>query len=508
MMVHRSGLAKAGLVSLGALALASCSTTQGSETASLTATAQQCAAFDASVLGASNATTRWVPADTNLPAFCEVSGTLTPVAGSNIGVVYRLPAQWNGKVLGIGGGGWAGNVTLQAASEGLAKGYATMQTDGGNAGTDVWANSWVAERPESAIDFSHRAIHLMTDRGKQVAAAFYGRPHSRAYYNGCSTGGRMGLMEAQRYPADYDAIIAGAPVYTLQTQTSAVFRNQAFAAQNGAGAFTPQDLQLVQSAVLARCDARDGVADGVVNDPASCDFQPRSLQCTGAKTATCLAPAQVTALQAVYSGRRASDGSWLMLPMRPGGEASWSFFVGTNGSGVDPSRGGGLGGIYPIANPGVEWNMLGMSEGDYLRVRSSPFAALYEAKDPDLSAFFARGGKLMLWHGESDPGPSPVATLDYVQAVQSRNPRAADQMRYYTLPGVGHCRGGPGADAVDYLAAMDAWVETGTPPATLVGRNGQSGIVRPHCAWPGVARFSGNGDTNDPANWTCVARGA
>lgn len=494
--------------SLLALSLAGCTTSGAGQSASQTATQAQCAAFDTAALGAANAAKRWVPAADNMPAFCEVSGTLTPVAGSTIGVVYRLPAQWNGKVLGIGGGGWAGNVTLAAASEGLQQGYATMQTDGGNAGTDVWANSWVADRPESAIDFSHRAIHVMTESGKRVARAYYGRAHSRAYYNGCSTGGRMGLMEAQRYPADYDAIIAGAPVYTLQTQTSAVFRNQAFAANNAAGAFTAEDLQLVQTAVLARCDARDGVADGVVNDPASCDWQPRTLQCAGAKNASCLAPAQVTALQAVYTGRRASDGSWAMLPMRRGGEAGWSFFVGTNGSGVDPSGGGGLGGIYPIANPGVEWNMLGMTEADYLRVRSSPFAALYEAKNPDLSAFFARGGKLIVWHGESDPGPSPVATLDYVQAVQAGNPRAADQMRYYTLPGVGHCRGGPGADAVDYLAAMDAWVSTGTAPATLVGHNRQSGITRPHCAYPNVARFSGSGDANDPANWRCVARGA
>jgi hypothetical protein len=369
----------------------------------------------------------------------------------------------------------------------------------------VWANGWVAERPESAIDFSHRAIHLMTENGKRVARAFYGRAHDRAYYNGCSTGGRMGLMEAQRYPADYDIIAAGAPVYTLQTQTSAVFRNQTFAANNAAGAFTAEDLQLVQSAVLAQCDARDGLADGVVNDPARCDWQPRSLQCTGGKAASCLAPAQVTALQAAYDGRRASDGSWMMLPMRRGGEASWAFFVGTNGTGADPSRGGGLGGVYPIANPGVEWNMLGMTEADYLTVRRSPFAALYEAKDPDLSAFFGRGGKLILWHGESDPGPSPVATLDYVQAVQARNPRAADQMRYFTLPGVGHCRGGPGADAVDHIAAMEAWDASGRAPATLVGQNRQSGITRPHCAWPATARFSGNGDANDPASWTCVA---
>ena len=488
-------------------ALTACSTVSAPQSsASQTATPEQCAAFDTASLGVSSASTRWVAASGTLPAFCEVSGTLNPVQGSNIGVVFRLPADWNGKVLGIGGGGWAGNITLAAASDGLAKGYATMQTDGGNAGTDVWNNGWVAERPESAIDFSHRAIHLMTVTGKAVAARFYGRAHSRAYYNGCSTGGRMGLMEAQRYPDDYDAIIAGAPVYTLQTQTSAVFRNQAFAAGGGAAAFTPEDLQLVQTSVLAQCDARDGLADGIVNDPASCTWQPASLQCTGEKTASCLSAPQVAALQSVYDGRRAADGSYMMLPLRRGGEASWSFFVGTNGTGVDPSRGGGLGGVYPIANPGVEWSMLGMTERDYLTVRSSPFAALYEAKDPDLSAFFARGGRLMLWHGESDAGPSPVATLDYVQAVQASNPAAANQMRYFTLPGVGHCRGGPGADVVDYIDAMDRWVSTGVAPERLVGRNQQSGITRPHCAYPAVARYDGSGDANDPANWTCSTR--
>jgi len=491
-------------ISLAALA-ASCTTAPDAPRKAM-AGPQGCAALTAADLGADSASSQWVGAANGLPAYCEVTATLAPAAGSNIGVVYRMPESWNGKVLGLGGGGWAGNVTLMAASEGLQKGYATMQTNGGNAGTDVWNNSWVAERPESAIDFSHRAIHLMTVHGKQAATNYYSRQPSQSVYNGCSTGGRMGLMEAQRYPADYDAIIAGAPVYTLQTQTSAVFRNQAFAAGGGAGAFTAEDLQLVQGAVLARCDAADELADGIVNDPASCNWQPSALQCTGTKTATCLAAPQVAALQSVYDGRRASDGSYMMLPMRRGGEAGWAMFVGTTGTGEDPTRGGGLGGIYPIANPGRTWNMLGMSEADYLAVRRSPFAALYEAKDPDLSAFFARGGKLILWHGESDPGPSPVATLDYVNAVTAANPSAADQMRYYTLPGVGHCRGGPGADGVDYLAAMESWTSTGTAPTQLVGRNAQSGITRPHCAWPQVARYSGSGDANDPARWSCVAR--
>jgi len=494
------------LAAISLLALsASCTTAPGAPRTQM-AGAQGCASLTAADLGADSASGAWVAAANGLPAFCEVTASLTPVAGSEIGVVYRLPENWNGKVLGIGGGGWAGNITLMAATEGLQKGYATMQTNGGNAGTDVWNNGWMAERPESAADFSHRAIHLMTVHGKQGAAAFYNRQPSQSVYNGCSTGGRMGLMEAQRYPADYDAIIAGAPVYTLQTQTSAVFRNQAFAAGGGAGAFNAADLQLVQGAVLAQCDAADGLADGIVNDPTSCNWRPSALQCTGGKTASCLTAPQVTALQSVYDGKRASDGSYMMLPLRRGGEAGWAMFVGTIGTGEDPTRGGGLGGIYPVANPGREWNMLGMSEADYLAVRRSPFAAMYEAKSPDLSAFFARGGKLIMWHGESDPGPSPVATLDYVQAVQAANPRAADQMRYYTLPGVGHCRGGPGADGVDYLAAIEGWTSTGTAPRQLVGHNAQSGITRPHCAWPGVARYSGSGDANDPARWSCVAR--
>lgn len=494
-------------VSLTALALSACATTNEAPRSTMTATAEQCSAFDASVIGASNATTRWVAASDSLPAFCEVSGTLSPATGSTIGVVIRLPAAWNGKLLGIGGGGWAGNVTIQAASEGLAAGYATMQTDGGNAGTNVWANSWVAERPESAIDFSHRAIHEMTDAGKAVAASFYGQPHSRAYYNGCSTGGRMGLMEAQRYPADYDAIIVGAPVYTLQTQTSAVFRNQTFAVGGGAGGFSEADLQLVQRSVMAQCDAGDGLADGIVNDPASCGWQPSALQCSGAKTDACLTAPQVTALQAVYDGTRASDGSWSMLPMRRGGEAGWGFFVGTNGSGQDPTGGGGLANLFPLFfGQGNSVTIGNYSEADYLATRRSPFAALYEAKNPDLSAFFGRGGRLILWHGESDPGPSPVATLDYAQAVMAQNPQAAEQFRYYTLPGVGHCRGGVGADVVDYVSAMDDWMESGDAPASLIGRNLQSGITRPHCAWPNVARYNGAGDANNPANWSCTAR--
>ena len=492
-------------VSLAAITLASCAPIEAEEGA-LTASAEDCAAFDASSLGAQNASTQWVDAAEEMPAFCEVMATLSPVEGSNIGVVYRLPANWNGKLLGLGGGGWAGNVTRMAARDGLSKGYAVMQTDAGNPGTDVWSNTWVAERPESAIDFSHRAIHQMTVAGKQLAADFYGQEHERAYFQGCSTGGRMALMEAQRYPEDYDAIIAGAPVYTLQVQTSAVFRNQTFAQGNGAAGFSEGDLQLVQRAALAACDAADGLEDGIINDPRACTWSPSSLQCSGEKTDQCLTRAQVSALEEIYSGRRASDGSWAMFPMSRGGEAIWSMFVGASGEGNDATGGGGLVNLFPLFFGNRQVDLSRFGDAEYLAVRSSGFANMYEADASDLSAFFEDGGKLLLWHGESDPGPSPVGSTDYARAVIAENPEASDQFRYFTLPGVGHCAGGPGADTVDYLAAMDEWVETGEPPERLIGGKRDNSLTRPHCAWPNVARYEGEGNPNDPENWRCVPR--
>ncbi len=461
-----------------------------------------CAAMQGGEMGA---TTRWVAAAEGLPAFCEVSATLRPASRSSIGVVYRFPESWNGKLLGLGGGGWAGNVGLPTAAEGLRKGYATLQTDGGHQGTNVWDNSWVAN-PDAATDFSWRAVHEMTLAGKRLAADYYGREHQRAYFQGCSTGGRMALMEAQRFPEDYDGIIAGAPVYTLQVQTSAVLRNKTFSAGNGAAGFSPADLQLAQNAALRACDGNDGAMDGLIADPRACGWQPRELQCTGAKSATCLAPAQVTALSTIYQGIRAPDNSWAMFPMSRGGEAGWSLFVGTAGTGEDATGGGGLGGLYP--------NILGRPldyaafdpDREYSAVRASPFAQEYEAKNPDLSGFFGRGGKLLMWHGENDPGPSPVGSNDYAQAVISTNPEAQEQFAYFLLPGVEHCRGGPGADVVDTIDALDAWVEGGPAPEQVIGTKADGSLTRPHCAWPNVARYGGSGNANDPTSWNCVPR--
>jgi len=488
--------------SLTALALSACSTAPDTAPVAGGFSAADCADM---TVGGDAFDAQWMPAADGLPAFCEVSGTLHPVDGSNIGVVYRLPENWDGTVLGIGGGAWLGNTTLMAARDGLLKGFATMQTNGGHTSTDAWGNNWVIN-PVQAEDFSHRAIHSMTDTGKRVAAAYYNRAHDTAIYSGCSTGGRMGLMEAQRYPADYDAVIVGAPVYTLQVQTSAVFRNQTFAQPQAA--FTMPELQMVQEAAIAACDANDGLEDGLINNPRACSWQPRTLQCQPGENEGCLSPQQVDALNTLYSGRRAADGSFMMHPMSKGGEAAWGFFNRADGSGqnADPTRGGGLMGLQPVifGARSVDWEQF--SEANYMTVRNSDFAEMYEAKNPDLSAFFERGGRLMLWHGENDAGPSPVLSNDYARAVYAQNPEAGTQFSYYLVPGMGHCAGGPGADQIDYLGAMQDWMDTGSAPERLIGGKADSDLVRPHCGWPNVARFEGEGDPNDPSSWSCVPR--
>ncbi len=255
----------------------------------------------------------WYAASNGLPPNCDVKAVIRPENGSEIGVVYRLPQDWNGKLLALGGGGWMGNVALETARDGLSRGYATLQTDAGHAnGTGFDASPWALNADGSAnqpklTDFSYRAIHLMTERGKKLIAAYYGKRANRAYYQGCSTGGRMGLMEVQRYPADFDGVIAGAPVYTLQTQTSQQLRTVAFE-QPGAR-LSPGQLTTLHNAVLGACDARDGAADGVLRDPRACDFDPAALQCAAGQSGdSCLSAAQVTAVRRVYAGEE--DARW------------------------------------------------------------------------------------------------------------------------------------------------------------------------------------------------------
>ena len=443
---------------------------------------------------------------TGMPAYCEVTALITPVAGSKITAVYRLPENWNGRMLGLGGGGWAGNLFLlqppgapgpgRTASLGLPRGYATAQTDGGTlghfGGLDV---SWT-RNPVAVTDFSHRAMHETTVLGKQVVASHYGRAATKSYYQGCSTGGRMGMMETQRYPDDYDGVVAGAPVHSLLVQSSTVVRDQIFKAP---GAAIPiEQMKLVHEAVLSACDAADGLKDGVVTDPRRCHWEPKSLQCkSGVADGRCLTPPQVEALNKAYRTARTRAGVVGNYGLTRGSEASWN----PTTPGPRNVMNGDLADLIPLMFGDAGFDPATFDiEKQQAAIHRTPFAAEYEANSTDLSKFFKRGGKLLLWHGLDDPGPSPFATLDYYERAVKANSR--ESVRFFALPGVFHCGGGPGADFFDPLTALEQWVEQGKAPETMVATNRTAGIERPVCAWPKLPYYR-SGDPAKAGSFVC-----
>ncbi len=455
---------------------------------------------------------RIVPEAGRVPAHCEVTGVASPVAGSRIGVVFRLPAEWNGKIIGYGGGGWAGNVRIETAAQDLARGYATMQTDGGHPSPNAGDSTWVAPGgvvDEVALnDFAWRAVHTMTEVGKQAAAAFYGRPHTRAYFQGCSTGGRMALMEAQRFPGDYDGVIAGAPVYSLRVQLGEIYRDWIWA-QPGA-AITPAHITLVHEAVLARCDRLDGVADGVLTDPKACAFDPKDLECkAGQSGAQCLTAPQVLAFQRAYTQVNGPDGTPLIFAYAKGSEPGWTGALNIT---ADPVRAAG------VRNLNLRAPMFGDPNFSFAgfdpvrdtpRARAGAFAKYYEADNPDLKPFLARG-KLILWHGLDDPLPSPWGTEDYWKRMQAATGAAGQNAAFFLAPGVLHCGGGPGVNSFDMVAALDAWVTGGAAPTRIVGVRlaapnapAAPALSRPICAYPALPRYDGRGDANKPESFAC-----
>jgi feruloyl esterase len=499
-----SAIALAPLASLTLL----CSVAQANSGAS------DCARFSAAAFrDTSISAAREISANeaTGTPAFCEIVATLTPVPGSHVGVVYRLPDEWNGKLLGLGGGGWAGNVRLETAAPGLSHGYATAQTDGGHESTNVWDTSWAAS-PQAVDDFAFRAIHLMTVTGKAIVAKYYGRRQSQAYFQGCSTGGRQGLIEVQRYPEDYNGVISGAPVYSLTTQTMALLRSQAFA-QPGATVTTRQLAHLNQAA-LAVCDAQDGLKDGIVTDPRTCTFDPSLVQCHAGDTGDeCLSASQVAAVRAMYQGVKTASGEYASYPLSRGSELGWSLYIPTSKPADSVAlattvAGAGLGGLRKALLGDSDFDLMQFTaERDYQKVRTSEFARLYEATNPDIRGFVRQGGKLILWHGFDDAGPSPLATIDYYEKVHRVTGDKAGpldaSLRFFLAPGVYHCRGGPGADTFDTLAALDQWVAEGKAPEQMLATRADRKLSRPLCRYPAQPRYKGSGDPNEAASFDC-----
>ena len=458
------------------------------------------------------ALTKVVPVDqeSGTPSFCEVQVTIAPVGGSRISAVYRFPERWNGRILGLGGGGAAGNVTIQAAAPALARGYAVIQNDLGHTSASATDWSFALKAPgqpntEAIIDFGHRATHLATVVGKAFASRFYGRAPQRAYFQGCSTGGRQGLAEVQRYPDDYDGVIAGAPVHASRYFSTVVLRVQAFH-KNPESNLLPAHATLIQKAVLAACDAKDGVVDGVLSDPRACTWDPRQLQCKRASSAACLTRAQVETVRRIYSGTKTRDGRFALIPLMRGGESEWELrMIGTPAMPRGRNFVLGASFVAHVVKHDPTYDVMTFDpERDIPALRSGLAQHVFQ-EEADISAFLGRGGKLLLWHGFNDPGPSPLSTIEYFEAVQSRVPAAKDGVQLFLAPGVLHCGGGAGPDRFDTLTALEQWVEQGTPPASMLATTADGRVSRPLCPYPQLARYKGRGPTNDAASFECAS---
>lgn len=463
-----------------------------------------------------------VPATGDQPALCRVTGTIAPGAGFEA----RLPeARWNGKLLVTGCANLCGAILESGFGDALARGYAVASTDMGHGGEQSDA-SWALDNPAAEADFGHRATHVTTRLAKALVDRYYGARPEFAYFRGCSTGGRQGLVAASRYPDDFDGIIAGAPFHQALSVPHMAWAVAANTAADGSPVLGAREFDLLGAAALAACDARDGLQDGVIGDPEGCSFDPASLACPAAGDAPCLTPAQVSAAAKIYAGPRTSTGQPLSLypagaPV--GSEFTWAkallpasdapayfSFIVQNWSrylAYEPD---------PPAGPGpIAFDF----DRDPKRLRATTAVAGFR---PDLQRFRARGGRLILYHGWVDESLMPAHTLDYWRRVTDRmgGPAAlAEVARLYMVPGMLHCGGGPGAAEIDFLTALERWVEDDSPPDRLVATHVRAPVptygrqprfplpaaevefTRPVFPYPEVARYSGAGDPQAAASF-------
>ena len=456
------------------------------------------------------------PAANGRPEFCRVTAVVAhPPAGDRIHVWIGLPTSgWNGRFEGVGGGGFSGGSPNGVAGP-VAQGYAAGSTDTGHQGAsgsfaldaDGRLN-WLLIR-----DNAYLGIHEMTLAGKQMVESFYGRAPQHSYFNGCSTGGRQGLSEAQRYPADYDGILSGAPA--INWTRLHVEQMWGHVVMKQLDDFPPQcKFAAAQAAAVAACDAADGVKDGLIENPRSCTYDPKQL--IGTSTACGdFSEADAEVIRRVWQGPRRQDGSFLWYGLERGAD-----FGGLTSTGGTPLTGR----PNPITmewwryfltqDPKWDWSVLTPASYElYWDQSVEEFSAVLATDNPNLSAFRDRGGKLVLWHGWSDQLIYPEGTIDYYQHVQTQMggaEKTAGFARLFLAPGVGHCGGGPGPSPAGQFDAVVRWVEEGKAPETLtaVRRDASGGVIRtrPLCPFPLAAKYKGTGSTDEAANFACVAQ--
>lgn len=429
-----------------------------------------------------------------IPEHCRVKMVLTPSNDSHINVELWMPMQeWNGKFIGAGNGVWGGAIHgYGEMQENLRRGYATASTDTGHTGSPMSAE-FALGHPEKLIDFGYRAIHKMAVRSKQVIQAFYRQLPDYSYFKSCSTGGRQGVMSAQRYPGDFDGIIVGNMANRIVLMHTARVAESVRQSRHPESALSEDKAKIVNTAVTEQCKTPE---EGFLNNPHQCEFDFSTLQCNGEERADCLTEAQLTTVEIFYGGLKTSDGK-LVFSGQPLGNpipAQSSSRFGRDGMDVA---------IVGFQDPDYDWNDFDLDR-DLPRIEAA--AVSTDATDPDLRGFKAHGGKLLMYHGWIDSGISAENSIYYYNSVLDEMGMDQDDwIRLFMVPGMGHCSGGPGPFQFDALSALEQWREKGIAPSQIMGMNPQSGLKRPLCPYPEYAEYDGSGDRNNAENWRCKA---
>ena len=447
-----------------------------------------------------------VAAADGLPAYCRVQLTIKPSADSDIKSEVWMPMSgWNGKFQQVGNGAFAGSIQYGALKDALKRGYAAASTDTGHTGTGA---AWAAGHPEKIIDWGYRSEHLTALHSKAAITNFYGVGPKLSYFTGCSGGGRMAFQEAQRYPADFDAILAGAPAYDRGNEAFGFMAKWKATHESPESVIPTSKYPAIHRAALEACDAIDGLKDGLIEDVLSCRFDPKVLACaTGTNNDSCLTAPQVDAVRKLYAGAKHPKTGELIFPgFEPGSELQWTAVTG----GAEPlDVGYDVFKYILLQDPNWDPKSFDLAK-DYDRLHKLDNSTLSPA-NADLTPFVSRGGKLLIYQGWADPNVSPRSPLMYYDRVVKTIGKKAvdDSMRLFYAPGMGHCGGGEGPNVFDALTALEQWREQGKAPASILATHSTNGKVdrtRPLCPYPQIAQYRGSGSIDQAENFFCAEK--
>jgi len=460
----------------------------------------------------------------NLPAFCRVAGRLTPTADSDIGFELWMPPvdAWNGKTLVVGNGGYVGTIRYDELEPGLRRGYAVISSDSGHADVAGYRQEtldWGVGHPDKIADWAYRSVHAAAVASRALVKTFAQREATHAYYFGCSTGGGQGVAAAQRYPDDFDGIIAGAPGNNRTALNEGFLWMATQNLKTKAGYIPPAKLPAINRAAVAACDAQDGVVDGLIGNPAQCRFDPKVMQCKGnADGNDCLTSAQVDTLKRLYAGARNPRTKAQIYPGWPAG--SESGYLGGWGYAIEGPQAFRTGFFRDWVFQDANWDWRSFDWDRDVATVKARVGALTDSVDPNLNAFQKRGGKLIMYHGLADPIGNAYDTVQYYNAVSKSVANTPEFARLFLSPGMGHCRGGVGPNTFDAIGALENWVEKGQAPNQLLaaahGLESKTGGLataaqvtegatrtRPLCAYPKQAKYKGSGSIDEASNFVC-----